>query len=256
MQDYGDLEGAFCRSNGYEIDAWIQRELDALQVDTSQRQRPFASLSGGEQTRALLAALFVQPDSYPLVDEPTNHLDLAGREQVVEYLEGKSGFLLVSHDRHFLDRAVDRALLKNHEKTRVLKLKASPRGPYTGTQPLLTATNLSLSRSGRTLIEALSFVVTTGTRLAVIGGNGTGKTSLLDVLCGDLNDHRGIVKTRGPLHISRSYQNPLWTRGTLDSHLDRTGLDHVRFRTAQRRTAQEDRSGPLVRAARGLVGLG
>ena len=77
-------------------------------------ERPFATLSPGEQTRALIASLFVADGtggeaamSYALIDEPTNHLDLDGRELLAEFLSEQSGFLLVSHDRAFLDRCID-----------------------------------------------------------------------------------------------------------------------------------------------------
>ena len=85
----------------------MHRELDALDIDGRQRLQSFASLSPGEQTRCLLAALFVQQHSFALIDEPTNHLDLVGRALVAEYLAGKPGFILVSHDRAFLDDAAD-----------------------------------------------------------------------------------------------------------------------------------------------------
>jgi lincosamide and streptogramin A transport system ATP-binding/permease protein len=78
-------------------------------------ERPIGSLSGGEQTRSLLAGLFASADAYPLIDEPTNHLDLAGRRQLADYLAAKPGFLLVSHDRAFLDAAIDHVIALNPE---------------------------------------------------------------------------------------------------------------------------------------------
>ena len=75
--------------------------------------RPFQTLSRGEQTKVQLAALFAREDAYPLIDEPTNHLDLQGRETVAAYLSKKRGFLLVSHDRDFLNRCVTHTLSLN-----------------------------------------------------------------------------------------------------------------------------------------------
>lgn len=69
--------------------------------------RPFRSLSGGEQMRLLLALLFARENRFLLIDEPTNHLDAAGRRLLGNYLAGKEGFILVSHDRSFLDRCTD-----------------------------------------------------------------------------------------------------------------------------------------------------
>ncbi|MBQ7866000.1 MAG: ABC-F family ATP-binding cassette domain-containing protein, partial [Clostridia bacterium] len=83
------------------------RECNLLQLTEDALYRPFATLSRGEQTKALLAALFSREDVYPLIDEPTNHLDAHGRELVADYLRRKDGFLLVSHDRAFLNRCID-----------------------------------------------------------------------------------------------------------------------------------------------------
>ncbi len=112
---YGELENAYRLAGGYEIDARLAAELTALGLATELAERPFETLSGGEQTRARLAGLFASGASYPLIDEPTNHLDLAGRAQLADYLAGKSGFLLVSHDRAFLDAAVDHVVALNSE---------------------------------------------------------------------------------------------------------------------------------------------
>ena len=95
-----------------EFEDWqIQRELNLLKVDPDILWRPFDSLSGGEQTKVLLALLFVEDASYPLIDEPTNHLDILGRKQVADYLRNKrQGFILISHDRSFVDEVVDHIL--------------------------------------------------------------------------------------------------------------------------------------------------
>lgn len=61
--------------------------------------RPFETLSNGEQTKVMLAALFLNEGHFLLIDEPTNHLDVAARRQVADYLNRKKGFILVSHDR-------------------------------------------------------------------------------------------------------------------------------------------------------------
>ena len=75
--------------------------------------RTFETLSNGEQTKILLAALFLSEGNFLLIDEPTNHLDTAAREKVSEYLNKKKGFILVSHDRRFLDGCVDHILSIN-----------------------------------------------------------------------------------------------------------------------------------------------
>lgn len=84
-------------------------------------ERPFVTLSNGEQTKALLCALFARDDVYPLIDEPTNHLDLHGRALVADYLSRKDGFLLVSHDRAFLNRCIDHVMAMERSKITVMQ---------------------------------------------------------------------------------------------------------------------------------------
>ncbi len=103
-----------------DFEDWqIQRELNLLKVDPDILWREFATLSGGEQTKVLLALLFVDEVNFPLIDEPTNHLDIEARKQVADYLkQKKQGFILVSHDRGFVDEVVDHILAI--EKSRLL----------------------------------------------------------------------------------------------------------------------------------------
>ena len=91
----------------------LLRELSLLEVNDDVLTRPFATLSNGEQTKVMLAALFLDDGKFLLIDEPTNHLDMKGREIVSKYLNGKSGFIVVSHDRAFLDGCVTHILSIN-----------------------------------------------------------------------------------------------------------------------------------------------
>lgn len=99
----------------------LMRELSLLKVAEDVLYRPFCSLSNGEQTKVLLAALFLKENSFLLIDEPTNHLDMAGRKLVSDYLKSKSGFILVSHDRAFLDNCVDHILSINKTNIEIQK---------------------------------------------------------------------------------------------------------------------------------------
>lgn len=97
------------------------RELTLLQVSEDVLYRPFNTLSNGEQTKILLAALFLKENSFLLIDEPTNHLDINAREIVCNYLNLKRGFILVSHDRAFLDDCVDHILSFNKTNIEIQK---------------------------------------------------------------------------------------------------------------------------------------
>ncbi len=89
------------------------REFNYLGMDAEIFYRPFSTLSNGEQTRVLLSLLFTRENHFLLIDEPTNHLDMETREVLREYLNTKKGFILVSHDRNFMDGCVDHVLVIN-----------------------------------------------------------------------------------------------------------------------------------------------
>ena len=99
-----------------QFDQWeLERELNLMQVDTNLIWRPFNTLSGGEQTKVLLALSFINKDAFPLIDEPTNHLDEKSRIQVVRYLQKHSqGYIVVSHDRDFLNQITNHILAIEH----------------------------------------------------------------------------------------------------------------------------------------------
>jgi len=107
LAEWGEIEAEYAAHDGYQIDELIAREAGKLGITESNLERPFSSFSPGEQTRMQLAALFLKKNHFLLIDEPTNHLDMRGRQLVADYLRGKQGFLLVSHDRWFLDQTVD-----------------------------------------------------------------------------------------------------------------------------------------------------
>lgn len=95
------------------------REISYLNVDAEVMYRPFKTLSNGEQTKVLLAALFLTEGQFLLIDEPTNHLDTDARKMVSDYLRKKKGFILISHDRTFLDGCVDHILSINRANIEV-----------------------------------------------------------------------------------------------------------------------------------------
>lgn len=120
--DYFPFEVKNKKQNAYEIgyeinpdfEPWtLEREISLLGMDFEILERPFETLSKGEQTRVLLAILFLKENNFLLIDEPTNHLDVQAREIVANYLKRKRSFILVSHDRKFLDACVDHVLSIN-----------------------------------------------------------------------------------------------------------------------------------------------
>lgn len=105
-----------------DMEYWqLVRELSRLQMTEDVLERPFSTLSGGERTKALLAILFLKENHFLLIDEPTNHLDTRTRQLVGSYLAKKKGFILVSHDRAFLDASVDHILAIDKTKITITR---------------------------------------------------------------------------------------------------------------------------------------
>ncbi|WP_143462278.1 ribosomal protection-like ABC-F family protein [Levilactobacillus enshiensis] len=309
----------------------LERELRQLDLDPERLTQPFATLSGGEQTKALLAILFADDQAYPLIDEPTNHLDLPSRKRVATYLQSKQqGFIVVSHDRHFLNQVTDHTLAierkqvilyhgnfaiyedqkkrrdafeaekdaklkkeadrlksiavdithwaqvtenyqhgnpheknsgwqaagsstlpakmmkraKNVERRRDRKLKETEGlrqniehvAPLAMTpvpthyHPLLHVADFSLWYGDRQLFQPVSFDLEQGDRIAIIGPNGCGKSSLIHYLRGTFTgEHTGTAALKPQLSLSVSRQLSPDNRGSLTAfanahHLDRNAL--------------------------------
>lgn len=105
-----------------EVQEWeLIRELSYLNMDKDVLWESYELLSQGEQLKVLLAMLFLHKGQFLLIDEPTNHLDSQGRETVANYLQKKKGFILVSHDRYFLDRCIDHIMAVNKDTIDIQK---------------------------------------------------------------------------------------------------------------------------------------
>ena len=126
--DYFPFEVDNQNLNSYEIaqnkindfENWkLEREISLMNMDTNILSRKFSTLSKGEQTKVLLAIMFLRENNFLLIDEPTNHLDADARKTIAEYLNHKKGFILVSHDRRFLDNCVDHILSINRSNIEV-----------------------------------------------------------------------------------------------------------------------------------------
>lgn len=105
----------------YSEDYEFMIEAEELALAIEKLYQPFAFLSEGEKMKALLAGAFSHDHDFLLIDEPTNHLDAQGREVLGRYLQKKTGFILVSHDRHLLDLSVDHIIALNKTSITVTK---------------------------------------------------------------------------------------------------------------------------------------
>lgn len=117
---YGDILENYEKLGGYDIEARCEQECARMGMTSDILHQTFSTLSAGQQTRAMIMALFLNSGVYPLIDEPTNHLDMEGRAILGDYLAQKQGFLLVSHDRTFLDVCADHVVAINRNDVRVV----------------------------------------------------------------------------------------------------------------------------------------
>ena len=108
---YHRLETEFLGREGYSLEAQASAVLHGLGFSSEDAKRLTEELSGGWQMRLALAKLLLIKPHLLLLDEPTNHLDLEARNWLEQYLKGYPyAFVLVSHDRYFLDATVDKIL--------------------------------------------------------------------------------------------------------------------------------------------------
>ncbi|MCB0696314.1 MAG: ABC-F family ATP-binding cassette domain-containing protein [Chitinophagaceae bacterium] len=109
LDKYSHLLHDFEVAGGYEMEHKAAEVLEGLGFSTTDLQRPYNQFSGGWRMRVLLAKMMLQAPDLLLLDEPTNHLDLPSIEWLERYLQGYPGsVIIVSHDRYFLDRMVNR----------------------------------------------------------------------------------------------------------------------------------------------------
>jgi ATP-binding cassette, subfamily F, member 3 len=108
-QRYQRLEHEFRAHDGYAIEARVGSVLMGLGFSKEDWHRQTEEFSGGWQMRIALAKLLLQEPNLLLLDEPTNHLDLEARNWLEEYLTHyPNAFVLISHDRYFLDVTVNK----------------------------------------------------------------------------------------------------------------------------------------------------
>lgn len=306
----------------------IMREFSYLEVKPEVLWRSFKTLSNGEQVKVLLAALFLNEGHFLLIDEPTNHLDAIAREIVATYLKRKKGFILVSHDRYFLDSCIDHILSLNRanievqngnfsswianfeqrqkseiSQNEILKrdikrlqqsagrlaewsdsvenstvnaparrkaakmmkrsksIEARRQKEVDQTSGLLK--NLEVSENlkifplvyhketlislmdvvpiyaGKNACEPVSFTVRQGDRIILDGKNGSGKTSLLKLLCGEQMEYSGTVMSSPGVLISYVPQDTSHLKGPLSKFAEKNQIEESLFKAILRKMGFE-----------------
>src|SRR5690349_11836527 len=123
LERYSDLQHEFELEGGFEYTARAEAILQGLGFDREMWSFETEKLSGGQQNRLGLACLLLAAPDILLLDEPTNHLDVNAVEWLEEYLQGyESAYVIISHDRYFLDRCC----------RRIIELENGRASSYTG----------------------------------------------------------------------------------------------------------------------------
>ncbi|MBR2175994.1 MAG: ABC-F family ATP-binding cassette domain-containing protein [Clostridia bacterium] len=136
------LHDEFTRRGGLTCRSRARSALLGLGFDDEKMQLPIRSLSGGQRAKLQLAKLLLSDAELLLLDEPTNHLDTAAVEWLENYLtDSKCSFMVISHDRYFLDKTTNRTFeLENRKMTRY-------NGNYTAYLPQKQEHELSMQRA-------------------------------------------------------------------------------------------------------------
>jgi ATPase subunit of ABC transporter with duplicated ATPase domains len=119
VSEYADALERYANLGGYELAGRIDQALTDVRLPSTVIDRPIGELSGGQQVRVALAGVLASRHDLYLLDEPTNNLDLPSLDLLERFVTGTAAtFLLVSHDRAFLDAvATDVVELDEHDHT-------------------------------------------------------------------------------------------------------------------------------------------
>ena len=261
---YSLLQERFHALDGYALDAQVGTVLTGLGFGKEDWGRQTDEFSGGWQMRIALAKLLLARPNLLLLDEPTNHLDLETRNWLEEYLKSYPfGYILISHDRYFLDVTIDRTveiwnkrltiyqgnytkyLAQKEERreqllasyrnqrdqiehleafisrfryqatkarqvqSRIKELEKIERIEVPEEEPVIHFKFPQPAPSGRTVVEAeelgksygpkqvfhdARFSIMRGDRVALVGVNGAGKSTMIRLLTGEEEPTAGTVK--------------------------------------------------------------
>lgn len=118
IKRYGRLQEEYITLGGYELEEKFKKICSGFKFKTEFLNKKYNTLSGGEKTIVNLAAILLKNPDVLLLDEPTNHLDIETLEWLEKFLNSYKGtVVLISHDRYFLDKVVNKIILLEKGKT-------------------------------------------------------------------------------------------------------------------------------------------
>ena len=118
IKRYGRLQEEYITLGGYELEEKFKKICSGFKFKTEFLNKKYNTLSGGEKTIVNLATILLKNPDVLLLDEPTNHLDIETLEWLEKFLNSYKGTVfLISHDRYFLDKVVNKIILLEKGKT-------------------------------------------------------------------------------------------------------------------------------------------
>ena len=108
IKTYTELLDTFTNMGGFYFEKEYEAAIKKFGFTLEEKYKKLSEFSGGQRTKiAFLKLLLSKPDIL-LLDEPTNHLDIEAISWLEEYLKNyKKAFVVVSHDRMFLDNVAN-----------------------------------------------------------------------------------------------------------------------------------------------------
>lgn len=305
IEKYSNLLEKFTRLGGYEKDLQLDIVLNGLNIDRNLLNREFSSLSGGERTLINLAKILLSKPDLLLLDEPTNHLDISRIEWLEKYIrEYKGSVIIVSHDRFFLDKTIQKVIELESGKTKIYfgnytdfiiqkeneevkefqiykvqqrkfdemekaikrlkewgkmadnptffrrakaiqsnldrlrenaieKPKEKTEYPINfksygrGSNEVVKIKNLSLYAGNKKLLENSNCLILNGEKVAIIGDNGTGKSTLINEIISNSNPSIVVGSNQKIAYLSQIIEFVDKKQSLLEYFIYETGLEEV-----------------------------
>jgi elongation factor 3 len=240
----------------------VEEVLGSVGFTEEMQQAPVASLSGGWKMKLALARAMLMKADIMLLDEPTNHLDVSNVAWLENYLVGLTEVtsIIVSHDSGFLDHVCTGIIHYENRKLKIYKgnlsefVKKVPEarsyynledatqkfrfpepgfleGIKTKDKAILKMAKVAFTYEGtsREILSGVSLAVTLNSRVAVIGANGAGKSTMIKLLTGELEPAAGTVWKHPNLRIAYVAQHAFHH---IEKHLDKTPNEYIQWRYA------------------------